>query len=280
MKPDGVNGNTPAESPRVKRQQEIFEKTDDKNKLAKALAGLENEVAQAIKSAVADKKISAKEYKELSGLQLIATKYLEKAAQMLPDLVESFVGLYNKVAEVFQNEKYTVVNDSQKNYEPQETDAQTELPKPSESLAEELRIPERKFQYISDNKNMCERIKKEYYSCLDNAEYSNQMKSSKLKCFQAKYGDELKKVSSSVKDDGKFVIENLYEQIESQIRYYSELAKKDTEQIKKDKVDALTQLPKKSKKENVAYTGGHRYDNDAMLDVLGYTKEEKENFGK
>lgn len=268
MKPDGVNGNTPAESPRVKRQQEIFEKTDDKNKLAKALAGLENEVAQAIKSAVADKKISAKEYKELSGLQLIATKYLEKAAQMLPDLVESFVGLYNKVAEVFQNEKYTVVN----NYEPQLTDAQAQ----EKNWELELRIPESKFKDIPDG----ERIKQKYYTIIDSKNISNEHKASRLKMFLASHEKELKAVKSSIDGDGKYVIKHLNEQVESQIRYYSDLAKKEQEQIEQDRIDALTKLLEKPKKENVALTGGHRYDNKDMLDVLGYTKEEKENFGK
>lgn len=269
MKPDGVNGNTPAESPRIKKQQEIFEKTDDKNKLAKALAGLENEVNQAIKNAVADKKISAKEYKELSGLQLIATKYLDKAAQMLPDLVDSFVGLYNKVAEVFQNEKYTVVN----NYEPQVTDAQAQ----EKNWELELRIPESKFKDIPDG----ERIKQKYYTIIDSKSISNEHKASRLKMFLASHEKELKTVKSSIdKDDSKYVIEYLNEQVESQIRYYSNLAKKDEEQIKQDRIDALTKLPERPKKENVAYTGGHRYDNDDMLDVLGYTKEEKENFGK
>lgn len=108
MHPNGVNGNIPAETPRVKKQQEVFNKTNDKNLLAKALAGLEREVKQAIQNAVADSIITENEYKELSSLQLIATKYLEKAGQLLPEAVDSAVTLYNKIAEVFQNKKYTV----------------------------------------------------------------------------------------------------------------------------------------------------------------------------
>ena len=130
MKPDGVKGQTPVESVKVQKQQKVFETVDNADKLSKALAGLETDINQSIEDAVNDKDkvISGDEYKELSGLQLLASRYIEKASKFSRDLIEKCTKLYGKIASVFMNNE---ISDEAKElraqeFEPQETDAETQ----------------------------------------------------------------------------------------------------------------------------------------------------------
>lgn len=130
-------------------------------------------------------------------------------------------------------------------FEPKETDAQEVEPKTEKAqiTANTLRIPARKFMALSDNKKEGERILTEYNNCIDSSYNSNRKIASNLKCFQAKYAEMLKTVASSIDDDGKYLLSNLYDQIDSQIRYYSDLADKEAEENQENIINSMTYIP-------------------------------------
>ena len=153
-----------------------------------------------------------------------------------------------------QNVEYDGENVTLTDYgsEPEVTDAQ-QSQKPSDKTkdtAARLRIPDKKFTVISDDKYECNSIKKAYDRCF--GDKSNRKIASDLKCFQARYAEQLKTVASSIGDDGKYMIETLYDQVSSQIRFYSELADKDAENNMQDMISAMTQLPSQPTAEQVA----------------------------
>ena len=174
----------------------------------------------------------------------------DEAAKTYKKLADNLLGLIQKATSAIEgNNPYEVAS-----YEPDDTDSNAPTVEPSkktEITAKALRIPDRKFQAISDNKIECEQIKREYAKCLDNPYQSNRKKASDLKCFQAKYEQQLKNVASSINSDGEYEIKNLFDQVSCQIRYYDKLADKDLAQNKQDAIDTMTALPKPPSEEQV-----------------------------
>ena len=141
--------------------------------------------------------------------------------------------------------------------EPDETDSQKAESSTSKVkiTAETLRIPDRTFKYLSDNKRECEQIKREYDKCLNGSYQSNRKIASNLKCFQAKYEKLLKEVAPSIRNDGQYILENLYDQVGSQIRYYDKLADKDAEQNKQNLINTLSKVPEQPSAEQAQAHG-------------------------
>ena len=138
----------------------------------------------------------------------ISAKIKQKCAEVLGGL--------EYLKETFES----FINDAtQDSLEPDTTDA--------DNFNHDLLIaPERLFSLEDPH------MKQDYYDCL-NANISNRLKASKLQIFQAKYKENLKNIASSVKTDGTYELNNLYDQITSQIKYYTDLADKEIEGLVK-----------------------------------------------
>ena len=237
------NVNSSSNAPEYKTPDDINLKPADvynSQKIGNTLAGIENSVQRDLDNALQDGVIDNTEKNTLQAW-LGQVKTLSKSiSYIVSKTYEDYRTRLNNV--IKKLETHTKTEENIASYEPKKTDAQQDKPqtKVTEST---LRIPDRKFMALSDNKKEGERILTEYNKCIDDAYNSNRKIASNLKCFQAKYEEMLKTVASSIENDGTYKISNLYEQIESQIRYYSDLADKDAEENQENMVNTMTHIP-------------------------------------
>lgn len=108
------------------------------------------------------------------------------------------------------------------------------------ATADNLRIPDRKFSNFT---NFQQSIMNEYKACIDSKNLTNGRIAANLKNFQAKYEEELKQIAASVSDDGIYEIDNLYTQLSSQIKFYSELARRDSEKNNEEALNLKYNVP-------------------------------------
>ena len=135
------------------------------------------------------------------------------------------------------------------------------------AAAENLRIPDRKFTGFS---NFQQSIMNEYKACIDSKNLTNGRISANLKNFQAKYEEELKQIAASVSDDGIYEIDNLYTQLDSQIRFYGELAKRDAKQNNEKAINQKYNVPQRPSAEKAQAHG------KVMLDALNEQRKKEQ----
>ena len=170
--------------------------------------------------------------------------------------------------------------DIEKSYEPEETDTEPYEKRMIRQFSDDeiaataknLRIPDRKFKQFT---KFQQAITKEYNACIDSKDFTSGRIAANLKNFQAKYEEELKQIASSVSDDGIYQTQTLYEQLSGQIRYYDELARRESEKRKEEARNiAMKPLEQPSAEQAQAY-------GKAMQDALNeQRKEEQANINK
>ncbi len=208
---------------------------------------------------------------------------INTALKLIKDLCkEAGINKYdNEQGIVFENDEaqYYTYND-----EPTETDAgmdytTREMRKLSyqelTETAKRLQIPEKKFDNFE---HFQKQVKERYNACIDPRGKTNGIIAADLKSFQARYEEELKTIASSVSDDGIYEIKNLYEQLDAQIRFYEELAIRDTQENKQIALNAaLKPLERPSEEKTKAYAKAmedtHSHNGVDDLKVLGYSAE-------
>ncbi len=169
-------------------------------------------------------------------------------------------------------------------YEPDETDAESYEKRMIRQFSDDevaataknLRIPDRKFESFT---KFQQTITKEYNACIDSKDFTSGRIAANLKNFQAKYEEELKQIASSVSDDGIYQTQTLYDQLSGQIRYYDELARRESEKRNEEALNnAMKPLEKPSAEAAAAYgkamADTHSHDGEADLGVLGYSKHD------
>ena len=272
-----VNGSQ--EVPEYKSPEDVNLKPAEvyeSQKIGNVLAGIENSVDRDINQALANDGLIDDAERSL----------LERWLSKAKSVTKSITGIVSKTYEGYCERFTAVINKLEEHintaqasneYEPDETDAdvQNHKAQSKEVTAEMLRIPERKFSYFAKH------IKDEYYRCVDNKNSSNRKIASDLKCFQAKYEKELKEVASSIDSDSKYRIDTLYDQIESQIRYYETHAEEDAKKNQEEYLNAKYGFKQPDSARAKAYGDAlmgqtHSHDGVDDLAVLGYDAEEAE----
>ncbi len=135
------------------------------------------------------------------------------------------------------------------------------------ATANSLRIPDRKFSSFT---NFQQSIMNEYKACIDSKNLTNGRIAANLKNFQAKYEEELKQIAASVSDDGIYEIDNLYTQLSSQIRFHSELARRDTEKNNEEALNLKYNVPRRPSAEQAQAHG------NAMQEALNEQRKKEQ----
>ena len=198
----------------------------------------------------------------------------------------------------YDNEKGIVFENNEAEYytyeeEPSETDTERYNPfvyisemsdKEIKEKIEELRVPEGKFELI-EAKNKVEDIKQKYNKCFNlptkenrNGRIAANLKTFLAYCYAEDVLQDLKNIRSSIGTDGRLELNNIEDQINSQIHFYEELAEREKQENKQIALNAaLKPLERPSEEKTKAYAKAmedtHSHNGVDDLKVLGYSAE-------